>query len=148
LKQAKQKILQNLNYINEVIEMPLSEDVALAMDSAFASREAFACYKDKQGGPLLTSIESTQTGGTYCFLFYEKDAAEVYKALLGIYAKLDSIGSWNESNLHYRYITEDEVTVAGVHPKSQGLDFWQNYYKTMCGSIPPEIKTNVLHKPP
>jgi hypothetical protein len=43
---------------------------------------------------------------------------------------------------------EDEVTVAGVHPKSQGSDFWQNHYKTMCGSIPMEIKTNVLQKPP
>jgi hypothetical protein len=65
LKQTKQRILQNLNYINEVIEMSLSEDIAFTTDSAFTIREAFTCYKDKQCGPLFTCIESTQTGGTY-----------------------------------------------------------------------------------
>jgi hypothetical protein len=128
--------------------MPLSEDIAFATDGAFTIREAFTCYKDKQGGPLFTSIESTQTGGIYRFMFSEKDAAEVDKALLGIDAKLHSIGAWDESNLHYRYISEDEVTAKGVYPKSHGLDFWNNHYKTMCGSIPTEIKTNVLQKPP
>jgi hypothetical protein len=129
LKKTKQRILKNINYINEVIEMPLSEEISFAMDGAFTIREAFTCYKDKQGGPLFTSIESTQTGGTYCFLFNEKHAVEVDKALLGIDAKLESIGSWDESNVHYRYITDDEVNVTGIHPKSQGSDFWQNYYK-------------------
>jgi hypothetical protein len=52
----------------------------------------------------------------------------VDKALLDIDAKLDSIRTWDEINLHYRYISEDEVTVAGVHPKSQGSDFWHNHY--------------------
>jgi hypothetical protein len=93
LKHTKQRILQNLNYINEVIEMPLSEDIALAMDSAFTSREAFTCYKDNQDGQLFTSIKSAQTGSTYRFIFNEKDALEVDKALLGIDAELDSIGS-------------------------------------------------------
>jgi hypothetical protein len=100
LKQTKHRILQNLNYINEVIEMPLSEDISFTTDSAFTIREAFTCYKDKQDGPLFTSIESTQMGGTYRFLFNEKYAVEVDKALLSIDAKLKSIGSWNESNVH------------------------------------------------
>jgi hypothetical protein len=128
--------------------MPLSEDIAFTTDGAFTIREAFTCYKDNQGGPLFTSIESTQTGGTYHFLFNEKDEAGAEKALLGINAKFDSIGSWNERNLHYIYIAEDEVNVAGVHPKSQGSDFSKNHYKNMCGYILMEIKINVLHKPP
>jgi hypothetical protein len=103
LKQTKQRILQNLNYINKVIEMPLSEDISFATHSALTIREAFTCYKDKQGGPLFTYIESTQTGGTYRFFFNKKDAVEVDKALLGIYTKLESIGFWNEIYVHYRY---------------------------------------------
>jgi hypothetical protein len=148
LKQTKQKILQNLNYINEVIDMPLSGDSSFNTDGAFTIREAFNCYKDKQGIPLFKSIESTQPGGTYCLLFNKKDAVEVGTALLGIDATLDSIGSWKESNLHYRYIMEDEVNVAGVHPKSQGSDVWKSHYKIMCGSVPTEIKTNALQRPP
>jgi hypothetical protein len=101
-----------------------------------------------QGGPLFTSIESTKTVGTYRFIFNEKDAVEVDKSQLGIDAKLESIGSWDESNVNYRYITDDEVTFTGIHPKSQGSDFWQNHYKNMCSTIPTEIKTNLLHKPP
>jgi hypothetical protein len=68
-------------------------------------------------------------GGTYRFLFNEKHVVEVDKALLRIDTKLDSIGTWNESNLHYRYSTDDEVNIAGVHPKTQGSDFWQKNYK-------------------
>jgi hypothetical protein len=60
LKQTKQRILQNLKYINEIIEMPLSEDIAFATDGAFTIREAFTCYKDNRGGPLFTSFKSTQ----------------------------------------------------------------------------------------
>jgi hypothetical protein len=136
LKQTKQRILQNLKNINKVIEMPPSEDISFATDGAFTIREAFTCYKYKQGGPLFTSIESTQTGGTYRFLFNKKDAVEVDKALLGIDAKLESIGSWDESNVHYRYITGDEVTVTGIHPKPQGSDFWQNHYKKHVRQYP------------
>jgi hypothetical protein len=56
LKQTKQRVLQNLNYINEVIEMTLSGDISFATDGAFTIRESFTCYKDKQGDPLFTSI--------------------------------------------------------------------------------------------
>jgi hypothetical protein len=59
LKQTKQRTFQHLNYINEVIEMPLSEYIAFTTDGAFAIGEAFTYYKNKQGGPLFTSIEST-----------------------------------------------------------------------------------------
>jgi hypothetical protein len=101
LKQTKQRILQNLNYINEVIDMPLSGDISLYTDGTFTIREAFTCYKDKQGDPLFTSIESTQTDGAYRFLFNDKKSVEVDNALLEIDVKLDSIGMWNERNLHY-----------------------------------------------
>jgi hypothetical protein len=50
--------------------------------------------------------------------------------------------------MHYRYITDEYVNVAGVHPKTQGSEFWQNHYKQMCGSTPTEIKTNVMQPPP
>jgi hypothetical protein len=41
LNQTKQRILQNLqhlNYINEVIELPLSEDISFATDGSFTIR--------------------------------------------------------------------------------------------------------------
>jgi hypothetical protein len=47
LKQTKQRILQNLNYINEVINMPLSEEMSLTIEGAFAIREDFTCYKER-----------------------------------------------------------------------------------------------------
>jgi hypothetical protein len=52
LKQTKQRILQNLSYISEVIEMPLSGYISFATYGSFTIREAFTCYKDKQGGTL------------------------------------------------------------------------------------------------
>jgi hypothetical protein len=58
--------------------------------------------------------------------------------------KLDLIGDWNESNLHYRYIMNDDVTMAGVQLKTQGADFWQNHCKKMFGSIPTEINANMM----
>jgi hypothetical protein len=36
--------------------MPLSGDISFATDGAFTIREAFTCYKDKQGDDLFTSI--------------------------------------------------------------------------------------------
>jgi hypothetical protein len=77
------------------------------MDGAFTIREAYTCYKVKQGDPLFTSIELTQPGGTYNLLFNDKHVGEVDKALLGIGSKLDSIGMWNEINLHYHYIIDE-----------------------------------------
>jgi hypothetical protein len=37
------RILQNLSYINEVIERPLSEDIAFTTDGDFTIRDAFDC---------------------------------------------------------------------------------------------------------
>jgi hypothetical protein len=83
LKQTKQSILQNLNYINEVIEIPLSGDISFVTDGAFMIREDLTCNKHKHGDPLFTSIESTQMGGTYHFIFNDKNEVDVDNALLG-----------------------------------------------------------------
>jgi hypothetical protein len=51
-------------------------------------------YLDKQGQPLLQSIEQTSTGGTYCFIFDKRKMVEIDAMLASIDSDLDKIGQW------------------------------------------------------
>jgi hypothetical protein len=70
LAETKQRIVHNLNNVDEIIEIALGEDVY--MDPAgFTLRDIFFNYHDKNGNRLIDSIEKTSTGGTYRFLFQQ-----------------------------------------------------------------------------
>jgi hypothetical protein len=60
--------------------------------SGITLRHIFLQYLDKQGQPLLKSIEQTSTGETYHFIFDKSKVAEVYAMLASIDSDLDKIG--------------------------------------------------------
>jgi hypothetical protein len=70
LAETKQRIVHNLNDVDEIIEIALGEDVY--MDPAgIMLRDIFFNYHAKNGNRLIDAIEKTSTGGTYRFLFQQ-----------------------------------------------------------------------------
>jgi hypothetical protein len=68
LAETKQRIVHNLNDVDEIIEIALGEDVD--MDPAGITLSyIFFNYHDKNGNRLIDAIEKTSTGGTYAFSF-------------------------------------------------------------------------------
>jgi hypothetical protein len=68
--------------------------------------------------------------------------------LTDVDAKLNSIGNWEDGPVHYRYITLDDVEVAGQKGQGQGHLFWKDHYNFMCGSIQEVVHTNTFNRPP
>jgi hypothetical protein len=61
--EAKQRIVHNLNDVDEIIEIALGEDVG--MDPAgIKLRYIFFNYHDKNRNRMIDAIENTSTGGT------------------------------------------------------------------------------------
>jgi hypothetical protein len=72
----------------------------------------FYQYEDSEGKQLIDAIEKTSTGGTYRFLFHEKETESI-----------DNIGAWGECDVHYRYMTAYPIGVVGRVAKSTPTDF-------------------------
>jgi hypothetical protein len=67
LRSTKQRIVQNLNYIDCPIVTGSTED----MDAAIVTlRDIFYQYTDDEEGQLIDAIEKTNKGGTYILLFH------------------------------------------------------------------------------
>jgi hypothetical protein len=113
LKSTKQRVLTNLNDIDAIIEMETPETATFGHNGMFTLREAFLSYKDDAGEPILSAIEATQTGGTYCLLFNDNNHAAVDMILTDIDEKLKAIVNWDDASVHYRYITMEDVEVSG-----------------------------------
>jgi hypothetical protein len=95
LKSTKKRVLTNLNDIDAIIEMETPETATFGHNGSFTLREAFLSYKDDAGASIFSSIEATQTGGTYRFLFNENNRAAVDMILTDIAEKLEAIGNWH-----------------------------------------------------
>jgi hypothetical protein len=148
LKSIKQRVFTNLNHIDTVIEMDISDTANFGDSGMFTLHEAFLSYTNPFSDPIFAGIEATQTGGTYRLLFHEKNSDVVDTILTDIGAKLEVVGNWDEIPVHYRYITLDEVEVEGHNEQGQGKQFWQDHYKVMCGSIPDVVHTDTFDRPP
>jgi hypothetical protein len=83
-----------------------------------------------------------QTSGTYRLLFNDNNHVAVDKILIDVDEKLEAIGNWDDTSVHYRYITMDYVEVSGQNAQAQGTSFWQEHYKLMSGTIPEVVDTN------
>jgi predicted nicotinamide N-methyase len=94
LAETKQRIIHNLSDVDEIIEIALGEDVDM-YQAVIILRDIFYNHQDKEGNRLIDAIEKTSTGGTYCFLFQQNKAEEVYKMLEHIDETLHSIGDWD-----------------------------------------------------
>jgi hypothetical protein len=147
LKSTKQRVLTNLNNIDAIIEMETPETATFGHNGSFTLREAFLSYKDDAGASIFSAIQATQTGGTYRFLFNDNNRAAVDMILTDIDEKLEAIENWDDTTVHYRYITTDDVEVSGKNAQAQGKLFWQEHYKLMSGTIPEVVDTNTFDRP-
>jgi hypothetical protein len=129
LAKTKQRIVHNLNDVDEIFEIALGEDVD--MDPAgITLRDIFFNYHDKNGNLLIDAIEKTSTGGTYRFLFQQNKTEEVDKLLEHIDETLTSIGDWEECNTHFRYLPSILISVVGRIPRIPRTTqpaFWDNH---------------------
>jgi hypothetical protein len=123
LKSTKQGVLTNLNDIDTIIEMETPETATFGHNGMFTLREAFLSYKDDAGELIFSSIEATQTGGTYRLLFNDNSHATVDMILTDIDEKRESIGNWDDESVHYRYITMEDVEVSGKNAQAQRTSF-------------------------
>jgi hypothetical protein len=105
LKTIKQRVLMNLNDIDTVIEIELSDTANFGEIGMFTLRDAFLSYTDPSG--------DSQTGRTYHLLFHEKNSDVFVSILTNIDAKLEAIENWDDIPVHYSYITLDGVEEAG-----------------------------------
>jgi hypothetical protein len=109
LRSTKQRIVQNLNDIDCPIDIISGSGEEI--DAATISlRDVFYQYKDSEGNKSIYSIEKTNTGGTYRFLFHEKKTELINNM---VDATLDEIGAWGECDVHYRYMTAYPISVVG-----------------------------------
>jgi hypothetical protein len=125
LKSNKQRVLANLNDIDAIIEIETPETATFGHNGMFTLREAFLSYKDDAEEPIFSAIEATQSGGTYHLLFNDNNHAAVDMILTDIDEKLEAIGNWDDTSVHYRYITMEDVEVSGKNAQAQGKSFWQ-----------------------
>jgi hypothetical protein len=101
LRSTKHRIAQNLNDIDCLIYIGTCS--ADDMDTATVTlREIFYQYKDDSGGKLFDAIEKTNTGGTYIFIFHERNTETVDNMLSNLDATLDAFGAWNDCDVHFR----------------------------------------------
>jgi hypothetical protein len=78
LKNSKQRIIHNLNEIDEIVESNLTDDVDMDMEvSRVTLREVLHNHKDAKGARLFDSIKKTNIGGTCRFFFDETKTVEV-----------------------------------------------------------------------
>jgi hypothetical protein len=78
LKNSKQRIIYNLNDIDEIVEISLADDVEMDMEaSGVTLREVLYNHKDAKVTQLFESIKKTKNGDTYGVLFDEAKTVEV-----------------------------------------------------------------------
>jgi hypothetical protein len=145
LRLTKQRIVQNLNHIDCPTIDIVSGSVE-ALDAATISlRDVFYQYKDGEGNRFIDAIEKTNTGGTYRFLFHEKNIELIDNMLNNLDATLDEICAWGECNVHYRYMTAYPIGEVGEVSKSTPTDFWTNNLSAFkSNGIPTEIDMQEL----
>jgi hypothetical protein len=116
LRSTKQRIVQNLNDIDCPIDIISGSGEEI--DAATISlRDVFYQYKDSEGKLLIDAIDKTNTGGTYIFLFHEKNTESIDNMLNNLNATLYEIGAWGECDVHYRYMTVYPISVVGIVAK-------------------------------
>jgi hypothetical protein len=144
LPSTKQRIVQNMNDIHCPIDIVsgIGEELDVATISL---RDVFYQYKDREGKQLIDTIDKTNTGGTYRFLFHEKKIELIDNMLNNLDATLDDIGAWGECDVHYRYVTVYPIGVVGRVEKSTPTAFWTNHLSAFkSNGISTEIDTQEL----
>jgi hypothetical protein len=140
LAETKERIVHNLNDVDDIIEIALGEDVD--MDPAgITLRDILFNYHDKNGNRLIDAIEKTSTGGTYRFLFQQSKTEEVDKMLEHTNNTLTFIGDSDECHTHFRYLPSILISVVERIPRITQPAFRANHLSQFSSAIPSEIST-------
>jgi hypothetical protein len=93
---------------------------------------------------LFDAIEKTNKGGTYGFLFHESKIEIIDNMLNNLDAALDTFGSWDYCDVHFRYLTSLPISVIG-RVVTTPTSFWANHLSAFKpNGIPAEIDTQEL----
>jgi hypothetical protein len=144
LRSTKQRIVQKLNVIDCPID--IATGTAYDMDAETATlREIFYQYKNDDGGQLFEAIEKTNRGGTFRFLFHERNTETVENTLSNLDETLNTFGVWDDCDVHFQYLKVLPIIVVGCIAKSTTTAFWTNHLAVFTpNGIPLKIDTYIL----
>jgi hypothetical protein len=136
LAETKQRIVHNLNDVDEIIEIAFGEDVD--MDPAgITLRDIFFNYHDKK-----------RESPDWCnWKDKHNKTEEVDKMLEHIDDTLTSIEDWEECHTHFWYLPSIPISVVGRIPRTTQPAFWANHLSQFSSAIPSEISTEFLQQP-
>jgi hypothetical protein len=148
LRATKQRIVRNLNDIDDVINFKTHDDVNME-GSGTKIREMFMKHLDNKGNALFHSMEHTNNSDVYRLLFDESNTEQVDTLLGTIDESLDAMGDWGNADSHYRNHSHEKVNIVGIQPRGEQSDFWKKHFAGFVNnSIPSVIDTSHLHQPP
>jgi hypothetical protein len=148
LQTTKQRIVRNLNDIDDEINSKTHDDVNME-GSGTTIREMFMKHLDNNGNALFHSMEHTNNSDVYRLLFDESNTEQVDTLLSTIKESLDTMGDWDNADSHYRYHSHKKVNIVGIQPRSEQSYFWNKHFAGFVkNSILSVIDTSHLHQPP
>jgi hypothetical protein len=148
LQTTKQRIVRNLNDIDDEINFKTHDDVNMEV-SGTTIREMFMKHLDNKGNALFHSMEHTNNSDVYRLLFDETNTEQVGTLLGTIDESLDAMGDWDNADSHYRFHSHKKVNMVGIQPRREQSDFWKKHFAGFVKNpIPSVIDTSHLHQPP
>jgi hypothetical protein len=124
LHTTKQRIVRNLNDIDDEINFETNDDVDME-GSGTTIREMFMKYLDNKGNSLFHSMEHTNNYDVYRLLFDEANTEQVDTLLRTIDDSLGAMGDWDNSDSHYRFHSHKSEH-SRIQPRGEQSDFWKN----------------------
>jgi hypothetical protein len=118
LRTTKQRMVHNLNDINDEINFETHDDVNME-GSGTTIRKMFMNRLDTKGNTLFHSMEHTNNSDAYRILFDESNTEQVYTLLGTIDESLDAMGDWDNADSHYRYHSHEKVNIVGIQPRDE-----------------------------
>jgi hypothetical protein len=148
LQTTKQRIVRNLNDIDDEINFKTHNDVNME-ESGTTIREILMKHLDNKGNTLFHSMEHTNNSDMYRLLFDESNTEQVDTLLGTIDELLDAMGGWDNADSHYRYHSHEKVNIFGIQPRGEQSDFWKKHFAGFVKNpIPSVIDTSHLHQSP
>jgi hypothetical protein len=148
LRTTKQRIVRNLNDIDDEINFETHDDVNME-GSGTTIREMFMKHLDNKCNALFHSMEHTNNSDVYRLLFDESNTEQVDTLLGTIDELLDAMGDWDNADSHYRYHSHEKVNIVGIQPRGEQSYFWKKHFAGFVKNpIPSVIDTSHLHHPP
>jgi hypothetical protein len=118
----KQRIVQNLNGIDEDINLETNDDVDME-GSGTTIREMCMTHLDNKDNSLFHSMEHTNTSDVYRLLFDETNTDQVDTLLATIDESLDALGDWDNAETHFRFHSHEKLNIVGIQPSGEHSDF-------------------------